>query len=245
MLASHEVRFFYLDPSWIAALLDGACAIGRVASIDQAMDRIQLGPLMKQAVSEGATVRMLRPGKEPEKTPVVPPRCTGFLLRSPLVEHWRGIEVAATDAAKNPLPVLRLDTLAKDILLGIFGGVISSLEILEPQEGAHYGRSKAMKMRSKVTGGPGKQDLDVQSDGDGVVKLTRLVEDLRSYLKEPVTSGHVAWQLSHETTKLVIGPPGPTPPPAPGSREPVSKLRTAPLASEELRPRKVQPRRKK
>jgi hypothetical protein len=90
----------------------------------------------------------------------------GFLLRSAVVDGWRGLEIMAyrklTEAQKNswprrglnaeqqrkleseglaPLKALRIEQLCADVMLGIFNGVLEQLVIRQPQEGLHFGLS--------------------------------------------------------------------------------------------------------
>ncbi len=67
---------------------------------------------------------------------------TGFLLRSDLVKGWRGLEFRAyadPEGKTKPLTALRLETISHDVLLGIYIGKISCLEVMQPPEGMHMG----------------------------------------------------------------------------------------------------------
>ena len=70
---------------------------------------------------------------------------TGFLLRSPAVEGWQGLEMRAwKDSgvnAKDRLDPLRIDRLAPDIMLCIFNGKVDRIEVKQPPEGMHFGAS--------------------------------------------------------------------------------------------------------
>ena len=70
---------------------------------------------------------------------------TGFLLRSPIVEGWQGLEMRAWkdsgNNAKDLLEPLRIDRLAPDIMLCIFNGKVHRIEVKQPPEGMHFGAS--------------------------------------------------------------------------------------------------------
>lgn len=96
---------------------------------------------------------------------------TGFLLRSEMVSGWRGLEFRAyADLKKEePLTALRLETLAPDVLLGIFAGECACLEIGQPPEGMHFGFEK--------------------NPGGGYRKLLRSLDDGALYDKTKLYAG--------------------------------------------------------
>lgn len=131
LLPSGSLRFFHVDDDWILALVNGALSLSGVVAGDEAARgpglRVQLSRLMDRCLARGkADVeppgRYLTEGK------------TGFLIRSPLVSGWPGLEVTMASAA-GPLRPLRLERLSDDILLGLVEGKIASLTLKEPPEG--------------------------------------------------------------------------------------------------------------
>ncbi len=132
MLPAESIRFFWLDPDWTGALLDGALSIGRVTSKDQAHDR-SLAELLRNLASSHDFSAGPLPGVE---TAV-----TGFLLRSALVSGWPRLEVAAfADAAgQTALKPLRLEHLSDQVMIGLFDGLFERLDLREPGEGIHFG----------------------------------------------------------------------------------------------------------
>ncbi len=126
-----SIRFFHVDDDWVLALVNGALSLGGVAtSEDAGRDpglRVQLSRLMDRCLARDKAVvepagRYLTHGK------------TGFLMRSPLVSGWPGLEVTLASATA-PLRPLRLERLADDVLLGLVEGRIASLTLKEPPEG--------------------------------------------------------------------------------------------------------------
>ncbi|MEN6331676.1 MAG: hypothetical protein ABFD57_06790 [Smithella sp.] len=171
-----SLRFFFLDPIWIQYLVQGACSIGSNGYGDFIIDRAmnqwvqpntpdQTNPVKQKAASIRDRLRLEHEGVElPEDNAGLDWPLTGFLLRSPVVEGWRGLEVMAykklsaeewkkwpqedlTEEQKSrlekdhvaPLNPLRIEQLSKDVMLGIFNGIIAELVIRQPQEGLHFG----------------------------------------------------------------------------------------------------------
>jgi hypothetical protein len=182
MLSQNQIKFFYLDTNWIKYLLDGACSIGRVGKIDYANDVLFLAEICKNALNNNINIRKKKQGKpllgkeelaslEDSDIPV----CTGFLLRSELVKGWRGLEFIAYGDPKDSagiLTALRLETISKDILLGIYKGVIKKLDIKQPPEGFHYGFNR-YNNAGKITLNKSLRGLD---DGKLIYKNQKTVE---------------------------------------------------------------------
>lgn len=150
MLQEESLRFFYVDPLWMEALLDGALSIGRSEDVRVLLNKTMAGTYTKDLIDEA---RRVRPQNQagPDRTP---PRLapspvegsftfSGFLLRSEVVTGWRGLAVSAYPKpggreAGGPLATLRLERLARDVLFGLFEGHLQSLEIIQPLEGLHF-----------------------------------------------------------------------------------------------------------
>lgn len=139
MLPMESLRFFYLDPSWIASLVDGALSIGRV---NTAYDTAVHSQALTNTAAVGSSDAI-----------------SGFLLRSTVVQGWPNLQVNAYDyqfqagsdaveADKNgnipadsnsSLPCLRMTRLADTVLLGLFRGEMNVLDIHESPETIHFG----------------------------------------------------------------------------------------------------------
>jgi hypothetical protein len=116
-LPVESIRFFCVDPAWMAALVDGALSLGRTTSVDAEHDAA-VAPLV---------------------TPI--DLISGFLIRSTVVDHWRGVEVDVySDAAgTDPLPIIRLERLAANVLLCLAGGLLQHVTFRQPTEGLQFG----------------------------------------------------------------------------------------------------------
>lgn len=150
MLQSESLRFFYVDPLWMAALFDGALSIGRPEEVRLLLNKAMAGTYADDLIKEARKIRPQQQAgpdgsiPEWEERPVEGAFLfSGFLLRSEIVAGWRGLAVSAYAGPRgresgNPLATLRLERLARDILFGLFEGHLQSLEILEPPEGLHF-----------------------------------------------------------------------------------------------------------
>ena len=127
-LPQPSIRFFTIDPAWMAYLLDGAFSIGRVVTNKPSND-------------------------EPLRSAIpIPGPMSGFLLRSPVVPGWPHMEITGYDiagggtsfepsgvTAANILPILRLERIAADTLLCIFAGDLKTVDLYEKSEVIHFG----------------------------------------------------------------------------------------------------------
>jgi hypothetical protein len=143
LLPLESVRFGYLDPSWQAALLDGALAIGQESSL-QVLYASLTGDMIRSAAGLAARDFRARITGTPAPPPVypVPPDAvagTGMLLRSALVSGWPNLAVRATDTTGAAVPALRMDRLSPTMLLCLFGGIPAAVEISEPPAGLRFG----------------------------------------------------------------------------------------------------------
>ena len=134
LLPKGSLRFFFVDPIWIQSLVQGACSVGSNGYgdtfIDKAMNQLQPNqPVGKDQASlankKAAGIRdQLRWQHEavpvPEEEAWLDWPLTGFLLRSPVVEGWRGLEMMAyrnlTDPEKQALADKQSSPTTRDIL---------------------------------------------------------------------------------------------------------------------------------
>jgi hypothetical protein len=189
MLPKESIRFFFLDPIWIQCLVQGACSVGNTGYGDTIIDRAmntwvqpnqpaknnQAGLANRAAAGVRDRLRNQQEGVDlPEENEDLDWPLTGFLLRSTVVDGWRGLEVMAyknikpeekalwdtrnlTEEQKAklekdgvaPLKPLRIEQLSRDVMLGIFNGLIRQLIIRQPQEGLHFGLTLEKRSYSK------------------------------------------------------------------------------------------------
>lgn len=149
MLPMESIRFFYVDPGWIATLVQGATSVGRPTPDDTPMDKFLRTQALLDALAESLSVRESGAGHDEPKATDAHWPLTGFLMRSEVVAGWQGLEMRAysapTAAAPDGVEIapLRIDRLAPDIMLCIFNGKVDHLTLKQPPEGMHFGLSPA------------------------------------------------------------------------------------------------------
>lgn len=141
---SGTLSFFYVDPNWIEALLDGALSIGRVDKNETLLDLAVSGGFIEGYTPQ--SVEILAGKKKNEERRL---NTTGFLFRSDLISGWRGIEIQAFNEEGELLPALRFERIDSDIFLGIFNGNISKITVKQPYEGLQFGIKRDKKGYSK------------------------------------------------------------------------------------------------
>ena len=145
MLPAESIRFFYLDPNWIDAVIDGALSAGIQSSRDSQFTQILRDPL-HDAV-DGAILEVrnkLRAVPSGGPAPALGTRA-GFVLRSALVEGWPGLEIRAWSSADSTTPMkpLRLDRVAPGVMIAIYPDTPVKVELNEPSEGLVFGMEDA------------------------------------------------------------------------------------------------------
>jgi hypothetical protein len=158
---------------------------------------------------------------------------SGYLLRSPAVESWIGLEATAegvdsTGRALKPMQILRMDRLAPDILMCIYNGKVTKIEVKQPPEAIHFGAAsragapgahvKTSLRRIKgafATMGEvcaGTTRVDVPTNGVRAVKVAELAGMLKAQLKdkgelgssEPFTSAEFAVEMIESPAKVTF-----------------------------------------
>lgn len=167
MLPRESIRFFFLDPIWIQYLVQGGCSVGNTDYGDTIIDKAMNKSVQSNQAAAGVRDKLREQceGVDPTgKGENVAWPLTGFLLRSAVVEGWRGLEIMAYKEIKPeekavwnarnlnpeqkkklaednlaPVKPLRIEQLSSDVMLGIFNGPVGQLVIRQPQEGLHFG----------------------------------------------------------------------------------------------------------
>ncbi len=221
-LPQPSIRFFSIDPAWIAYLLDGAFSIGRVVTNKPALE---------------ASLRAAIP---------VPGPMSGFLLRSPVVAGWPQMEIQGYDVAgggttfepkgvtaANILPLVRRELIAPDTLFCLFAGELKTVDLNEKAEVIHFGVAHqnaegASKtpgfykvMRDLGTGDeydvdPTKENV-CQSDPNGrwvkvsfsdssssLIDISELTTELEAARKKPIPPNVFAFEMVEGVGKVRI-----------------------------------------
>jgi hypothetical protein len=139
MLPPESLRFFYLDPNWVTALIDGAFSIGRATVDDIARDAAVHARVHEPAM---AAVKTLR--QNPRRALFAENSSgtmTGFLLRSQVLKGWPRLQVNGYSDINGDqeLDKFRLVRLSNEIMLALFDGGLRMVAIHEPPEQLHFG----------------------------------------------------------------------------------------------------------
>ena len=148
MLPDETIRFFYVDPNWTEALLDGALSIALQSSRDSLFHKLTRDKLHRAVERVVHQVRERFTGQLPSAPDGDAPggRMAGFLLNSTVVKSWPGLEAAAWYAPDPGQPQqmkrmkpLRMERLSPNILLCIFPEIPVRVALSEPAEGLVFG----------------------------------------------------------------------------------------------------------
>ncbi len=161
-------EFFYLDRSWTDRLVDGALAVGKTGTREQAHHQAHAVNLQSQLDLTERVVRIMQRGL-PANSETAPLASTntapagiisGFLLRSAAVSGWPSMDVRAfntvlppnegdpndpnfqnwlAQAAAAQLTTLRLELLSPSVLLALFDGIPQMVWCEEPHHGVQFG----------------------------------------------------------------------------------------------------------
>jgi hypothetical protein len=215
-LPQPSIRFFTIDPPWMAYLFDGAFSIGRVVSNRPSNDQ---------------SLRSAIPTPGP---------MSGFLLRSPVVAGWPHMEVEGYDVAgggtsfepsgvtaANILPILRMERIAPDTLFCIFAGDLKTVDLNEKSEVIHFGvayeasKSCYYKVLRDLTTGDeydAPESADVcQSDpnghwvkvpfrnaASGLIDMAGLKSELQTARKKTIEPNVFAFEMVEGVAKVRI-----------------------------------------
>jgi hypothetical protein len=139
MLPIESLRFFHVDRTWQAAMLDGACSLGSESSRATFTNQILRGVLHDAAHEAARVARAEQHGIDPGPPMPDLAQASGLLLRSAIVTGWPNLAVRARGSDQQLLTALRMDRLSPTVLLCLFDGVPVSVELSEPQEGLRFG----------------------------------------------------------------------------------------------------------
>lgn len=143
MLPAGRIRFWYLDPDWVDVAVDGVLSTGISTSLDA-----RLTEQLRADLVVGV-------GDHPR---------AGMFVRSPLVSGWPAMIVEAWQGG-NPLPLLRRETPAPDILLCLFDGVPDKVLLREPAQELSVGIDSELDPSGKG----GRVDLRALKAAGGVL----------------------------------------------------------------------------
>ena len=192
-LPPESIRFFYVDENYITAMLNGVTSIARHTEADKIVDGAVLPAAVNGAKLNARRLRRRKVHKNHHGQLAAAAADgsgirTGFLLRSSLVHRRKGITICGFNGQQQ-LTTLRLDTLAPDIMIGIFDGELTSLSISEPPCGLRFGCHDSNRKKQMLSlKQPGTQIenayCDIKSNTSGRIDILDAVEQMGKLLKD-------------------------------------------------------------
>lgn len=196
LLPPASIRFFYMDPNAMDAIIDGALSIGTHSSRDTLYSTLMSDVIRDAVRTLLHQVRANLLARQPTPPPYEDQPITGLLLRSPVVQGWPGLEVKAyatinpdvdgQPEGQGPIPLLRMDHISKDILLCLFDGVPEWVELDEPSEGLAFGVEDGQLIRlRKLTGDETGAQIIEPDKEFAVLQASPYVDPATGFLKLP------------------------------------------------------------
>ncbi len=208
LLPPESIRFFCVDSLWVDCLQDGAFSIGRVTSTSVEQDR---------------SLRASR-----NLTRSVDQKITGIIMRSQVVSGWPGLlvdgysEISDTTPddgiiqdppQESLLPLLRMETLAKDVLICLFAGEVKTVDIHLKPESMHFGLdaptegsqewSKNLRGEDAETSETLISPIPWHNEAKEVVNLEELAQQMNTHLQlGEFTSGQFGLQMIEGVQKV-------------------------------------------
>jgi hypothetical protein len=163
LLPDESIRFFFLDRSWTDRAVDGAVAVGKIGTREQAHHQAHEPAVRQQLDVTERIVRslQLKEGSFPDlksandgnpATNGTGQIVTGFLLRSAAVSGWPQMDVRAysvdlqepldpssAEAQQAQLQTLRLERLSPSVMIALFQGIPTLVTLEEPHHAIQFG----------------------------------------------------------------------------------------------------------
>ena len=149
MLPPESIKFFYVDPNWQQALIDGAFSLGRNLTNEATSMDVSRDTALTQNIADSMAdylgqnyVNKMKKITTPEVQTV-----TGFFIRSSVVKAYPKMGVNAYPSGHTPLnndpqllPILRYEQLGNsDVLICLIQGEAVQIDLQEAPEVLHLG----------------------------------------------------------------------------------------------------------
>jgi hypothetical protein len=203
LLPPESIRFFWVDQLWVDCLQDGAFSIGRVSNTHLQED----SKMFSNSSFFRSTERKI----------------TGIIMRSQVVPSWPNLLIDGYDqevrdldsidpSEANLLPLLRMEKLAKDVLICLFEGEVKTVDIHLKPEAMHFGLdaptqnlpqwSKDLRNSNGESTG-NRISIPWNNQQKEVVNLNTLANTMKSDLGlNSFTSGQFALQMIEGVQKV-------------------------------------------
>ncbi len=173
LVRQESLRFFYVDPSWIDAMIDGVLSVGNNTSLDLMFTEIMAAVTKVAGSSIAATIRAGLLKIEPDsKTGVLPDPnnlTVGLLFRSAIVSDWPGMHVIASKGGTALIPI-RFEKIGADIILILYSVIPDKIVIQQPSQALEFG-----VMDNKDN--PGGFDIYLRGLGQGNYPVAQVITE--------------------------------------------------------------------
>ncbi len=163
LLPDESIRFFFLDRSWADRVVDGAVAVGKIGTREQAHHQAHEPAVRQQLditerivrsiqLARGSFADLKSANDGNPATNGAAQVVTGFLLRSAAVSGWPQMDVRAyasdikepldpstPEAQAAQLDLLRLEILSPSVMIALFQGIPQLVTLEEPHHGVQFG----------------------------------------------------------------------------------------------------------
>jgi hypothetical protein len=158
LLPTESIRFFHIDQTWVERVIDGIFSAANTGTLDTVYS-VTMMQLVRNTIDNELTAQAK--ALVPATTWTGNGPMTGMLIRSELVRRWPDMIVTAYTGKDDTTPgvaVLRCEAISQDILIAVFAGRPTLVEIREPHVGIRFGvedtNGLAVEKRD-ATGTPG------------------------------------------------------------------------------------------
>ena len=202
LMPDESIRFFYVDRSWTDRLVDGALAVGKIGTREQAHHQSHSDPVSRQLDVTERIVRSIQRARggfadlksANDSNPKPADIITGFLLRSAAVSGWPHIDVrayaadipeplnpATPAAAAQQLATLRLELLSPSVMLALFQGIPKLVYLEEPHHNVQFGVNINRL---------GRYEIDLRSASGAQIRVSADPKSDPIPIPVPVRQGH-------------------------------------------------------
>jgi hypothetical protein len=204
LLPIESIRFFFLDRSWADRLVDGALAVGKIGTREQAHHQAHEPAIRRQLDlterivrpiqrNQGSFIELKRGNDNNPATNGPAQVVTGFLLRSAAVSGWPHMDVraydevieerldpSAPDVLSHQLTTLRLERLSPSVMIALFQGIPQLVILEEPHHSVQFGVKPGGFLGFEIfkRQADGEQILPVATDTVFVRQANRRVLDI-------------------------------------------------------------------
>ena len=142
LLPPESIRFFHVDLTWVDRVIDGVFSAASLGTVGWAI-HVTILSMVRDTLDYDLQRLAKRKNSNSSWTPAQ--GMTGMLIRSELARRWPDMIVKGFefDDEKSPVvPLLRSESISKDIYISLFAGEPGMIQIKEPFTGTRFGVEK-------------------------------------------------------------------------------------------------------